>query len=83
MTPELCRAARAVLNWTQGDLARASRISAPTISNYEAGNDTTTRGNQALLQMTFQAAGIEFLGEGGELPGLRVTKVELIKEIPE
>ena len=37
VNPSQVSAARALLDWKQGDLADAARVSRPTVSNYEAG----------------------------------------------
>jgi transcriptional regulator with XRE-family HTH domain len=37
MTPEECRAARELLNWSQEDLAKASRISVEIVAMFEEG----------------------------------------------
>jgi ribosome-binding protein aMBF1 (putative translation factor) len=37
MTPEQCRAARELLNWSQDDLARASRVPVEIIAMFEDG----------------------------------------------
>lgn len=41
VTPEQCRAARAILGWTRADLAQAARISVNTVSHFENKKVTT------------------------------------------
>lgn len=72
------KAARALLGWSQGDLASKSGVSKPTVARLEAGDgdlggyaDTRDK----LLQ-AFEAAGVIFIEENGEGPGVRLRKVE-------
>jgi ribosome-binding protein aMBF1 (putative translation factor) len=37
MTPEQCRAARELLNWSQDDLAKASRVPVEIVAMFEDG----------------------------------------------
>lgn len=76
LTPEQIRAARAVLRWTQADLANAAKVAAITIKDIEAGGVDSKILTLQKLRRAFEAAGIEFLDEGapslGGGPGLRV-----------
>jgi transcriptional regulator with XRE-family HTH domain len=67
-----CRAARALLNWTQDDLAAHSKITQKTIADFERG--ATHPHAQTLVQIAaaFEAAGIEFLNS--DQPGVRFTR---------
>ncbi len=81
MTPALMRAARAILNWTAGDLAVRTGVSRATVLGYETGIAAKrSRGmNQATrtaLARTIYDAGIQFMG--GEEPGLIVRRPELL-----
>lgn len=72
LTAAQCRAARALLNWSQEDLVRASGITKKTIADFERG--ATQPRAQTLSQITqaFENAGIEFLN--GKQPGVRGKK---------
>jgi transcriptional regulator with XRE-family HTH domain len=75
--PQL-RAARALLGWSQDDLARRSKVSKPTIVRLEHGEGEiggypSTRGK---LQRALEAAGIEFTNRGE--PGVRLRKGDVI-----
>ena len=67
MSPAQCRAARALLNWSQEDLGRAANVNKMTVANSEtsrfaAREDTVEAITRALLN-----AGITFLrGDAGE-----------------
>ena len=75
LSPAQCRAARALLNWSQEDLVRASGITKKTIADLERG--ATTPRAQTLDQIfaAFEAVGIEFLD--GNRPGVRLKRVSL------
>ena len=65
-----CRAARALLEWSQEDLARASGITKKTIADFERGATTPRRQSLKQFVVALEAAGIEFL-DGGR-PGVRL-----------
>lgn len=64
LTPEQCRAARALLNWKQSDLAEASGIERGTIARFEREERLTYPKNRALLREVFEAAGVAFIDAG-------------------
>ena len=72
MLPAQCRAARGLLNWTQKDLAAKSGVSAVTIRNFENERSTPQPATLTVLKQTLEVAGIEFIGENGGGPGLRL-----------
>lgn len=61
--PGQCRAARALLDWTQADLASKTSISAVSIRAFEKGGEMRSN-NIKLLRLTFERAGIQFLDDG-------------------
>ncbi|WP_417624124.1 helix-turn-helix transcriptional regulator [Paremcibacter congregatus] len=63
-TPAQCRAARALLNWSQGDLATPANVTRKTISDFEKGARLPLETNLAAIKQTFEAAGVIFLSEG-------------------
>lgn len=52
------RMAKAALRWSNTDLANAAGVHKNTVSRAEAG--TATRATMALIQQTFEKAGIQF-----------------------
>jgi DNA-binding transcriptional regulator YiaG len=61
ISPEQCRAARALLDWTREELSEISGVPVRTLTNFETGA-TNPRDNTTLqLLKTFQAAGIVFV----------------------
>jgi predicted transcriptional regulator len=70
------KAARALLDWSQDDLALNSGVSAPTVKRLEAAEgDIGGRAKTAEALVTaLQKAGIEFLPENGAGAGVRLAK---------
>jgi transcriptional regulator with XRE-family HTH domain len=67
MTPAQCRAARALLNWSQQELAERANMSVTALRNFERGASDMMRNNLAAIRAVLQAEGIELLdGEEGE-----------------
>jgi transcriptional regulator with XRE-family HTH domain len=60
MTPSQCLEARALLNWTPADLARAAGVSVITVRNFEAGRIEEGRRALILMQHALEGAGIRF-----------------------
>lgn len=76
LTSEQVRAGRMLLRWDQKDLARASKVSLPTIKRLE-GQPGPIRANPvtiAAIERAFIDAGIEFIGENGDGLGVRQGK---------
>ena len=69
-------AARAMLGWSQDELAASAKVSLPTIKRLEAadgwlaGRQTTA----AKIRVALERAGIEFIDENGGGPGVRLRK---------
>jgi transcriptional regulator with XRE-family HTH domain len=69
------RAARALLDWNQGDLAAAAEISLPTVKRYEAGMRTPIPSILAAIRRALEDAGIEFIpAKSGKGVGLRLRQ---------
>ncbi len=64
ITAAQIRGARGVLNWTQGDLADRTGISATSIGSIESGATQPRESTLAIIQKSFEDAGIEFLPGG-------------------
>ena len=73
ITSEQCRAARALLDWTQAELAERVSISAVSLRNFEKGGEMRDS-NLKLLRLTFEQAGIVFIPENGAGVGVRLAK---------
>jgi len=58
MTPQHCRAARAWLDWSQGDLSKRANIGLSTIRQFENGLRTPITNNLLAMRRAFEEAGI-------------------------
>lgn len=75
MTKEQCRAGRALLGWSQDDLAQASKVAKRTIADFESGKRSTYDRTLKDLREAMEQAGVSFI-PSGELvssggPGVR------------
>ncbi|MDT2022835.1 helix-turn-helix transcriptional regulator [Methylocella sp. CPCC 101449] len=69
-----CRGARAMVGWSQDQLADASGVAKATIANFEAGKRAPYSRTLSDLQRALEAAGVIFVAENGEGPGVRLKK---------
>ena len=70
------KAGRALLAWSQEQLAAAAEVSIPTIKRLEA-NDGPVGGRGRTVEKILNAmetAGVEFIDENGGGPGVRLRK---------
>jgi len=70
------KAGRALLGWSQSDLASESGISEPTIARLES-VDGELGGREATVQRiraALEKGGIQFIEENGGGPGVRLRK---------
>ncbi|WP_018964097.1 helix-turn-helix transcriptional regulator [Ancylobacter sp. FA202] len=74
ITPAQSRAARGLLDWSQSALAQASNLSESTVRDFEKGRRLPTVNNLAAIQRALEAAGVIFVDENGDGPGVRFKK---------
>jgi transcriptional regulator with XRE-family HTH domain len=74
MSPEQCRAARGLLDWSQQVLAERAGVGIVTIRQLEAQSHDPRRATIAVVRGAFEAAGVEFIDENGGGPGVRLRK---------
>ncbi|MER8860595.1 helix-turn-helix domain-containing protein [Mesorhizobium sp. M0757] len=74
ISPAQCRAARALVGWSQEQLAAASKVAKTTIANFEAGKRTPYDRTLVDLQAALEAAGVELIPQNGGGAGVRLTK---------
>ncbi|MBK3735704.1 helix-turn-helix domain-containing protein [Azospirillum brasilense] len=84
LTAKQIRAARALLGWSQADLAAVTKLSVPTIKRMEGakGPDSSTAANVASVQRALEDADVQFIAEGELSPDGGVG-VRLRKEKPQ
>lgn len=76
LSPAQVRAARALLAWSQQDLARAAHVAPSTVADFERGYRTPVANNADAMRGALEAAGISFLPGGavvGPPPVIRRT----------
>ncbi len=73
------KAARALLNWTQDNLAKAADLSLPGINNLERGISSPRKETLAAIENALTQAGIEFIDITGvrlKTPDLQIETIE-------
>lgn len=65
ITPAQCRAARALLNWSQPELAERCGMHVQTISAFEGNVGSPTKRTLERVFYTLDAAGVEFMPQDG------------------
>jgi transcriptional regulator with XRE-family HTH domain len=74
MTPAQCRAARALLDWSQQKLAESTPLGVSTIFDFERERRAVSAAAIGKMRATLEAAGVAFTN-GGE-PGVKLRKLE-------
>ncbi len=74
MTPAQCRAARALIPMSQDALAAASGVAKRTIASFEGGTAQPYARTVAAIRSALEAAGVIFIDENGDGPGVRLRK---------
>jgi transcriptional regulator with XRE-family HTH domain len=78
LTPKHVRAARALLAWSQQDLAKNAGVATSTIADFERGRRTPVANNAQAIRDALETAGITFLPTGAVIgpPIPRIAKSE-------
>jgi transcriptional regulator with XRE-family HTH domain len=74
LTSSQCRAGRALLDWSREKLVDVSRVGLRTIVDFERGARAPREVTLLALQAALEAAGVIFIAENGEGPGVRLRK---------
>lgn len=73
-TPEQLRAARAILGWSQDEVAIQIDASSKTIRRAEKGAATVSTETVKAIRTALENAGVEFIAENGGGAGVRLKK---------
>ena len=63
ITAAQTRAARAILNIPQPDLAKLASVSVSTVRDFESGKRTPIANNLAAIRTALESAGVEFIND--------------------
>ena len=74
MTPAQCRAARALIAWSQTMLADQAHLGLSTVRDFEKGRRMPSYNNLLAIKLALEEAGVIFLAEEDEGPGVRLRK---------
>jgi transcriptional regulator with XRE-family HTH domain len=72
--PAQCRAARALLDMTQPELAELAGLGLSTIVDFEKERRQVSVAAVETIQRSLRRAGVEFIDENGGGPGVRLRK---------
>jgi transcriptional regulator with XRE-family HTH domain len=76
ITPAQTRAARGLLDWSQTELGRRANLSESTVRDFEKGRRVPSINNLAAVRAALESAGVIFVDENGEGPGVRLRKTK-------
>ncbi len=74
VTSAQMRAARGLLNWSVRELSDRSGVHRNTITNFETGRSGGDPETMHKLRHAMEVAGVIFVDENGEGPGVRMRK---------
>ncbi|MER8396029.1 helix-turn-helix transcriptional regulator [Mesorhizobium sp. M0220] len=74
LTPAQCRAARGLVDWSQAQLADAAKVATKTLADFERGKRTPYDRTLEDVRAALEVAGVIFVDENGEGPGVRLKK---------
>ncbi|WP_234934265.1 helix-turn-helix domain-containing protein [Agrobacterium vitis] len=75
MIPAQCRAARALINWTQLKLAEAAGLGLSTVVDFEKERRKVSPEAENAMQAALESAGVIFVAENGLGAGVRLRKI--------
>jgi transcriptional regulator with XRE-family HTH domain len=82
LTPAQCRAARGLLDWPQAKLAEAAKVGLSTVKGFESSRTSPVHHNLSAIRAALETAGVIFVDENGEGPGVRLRKIRQDNAVP-
>ena len=76
ITPEQCRAGRALLNWSQDRLVAEAGMGRATLTDFESSKREPYARTLKRIRTALEKAGVIFVAENGEGPGVRLRKAK-------
>lgn len=75
ITPAQCRAGRALIEWSQQQLADAARVGVVTVRQFEGGG-SPRNATLEVIRRAFEVAGVQFLehGQAADGPGVALKR---------
>ena len=80
ITPVQCRAARALIQWSQQQLAEAAKVGVVTVRQFEIGGTQPRNATLDVMQRALEAGGAVFVADGeisGGGAGVRLAKASI------
>jgi transcriptional regulator with XRE-family HTH domain len=78
LTGAQVREARALLGWSQDELAGRVGVSATTIAYFENDRRRPLVGRVSAMRQTLETAGVEFIAENGGGAGVRLMRKDAL-----
>ena len=72
MTPSQCKAARALLNWTQPDLATRANLGLSTVVDFEKNRRRVSDEALKAIRTALESGGVALIDQNGGGPGVRL-----------
>jgi transcriptional regulator with XRE-family HTH domain len=72
MSPAQCRAARALLDWTQPNLAETAGLGLSTVVDFERSRRSVSEDAVQAIRAALESAGVEFTNS--DEPGVKLKK---------
>ncbi|AZS19628.1 MULTISPECIES: helix-turn-helix domain-containing protein [unclassified Caulobacter] len=74
LLPAQCRAARGLINWSQGELADRAGVSRSTVKDFETERHALHHSTERLLIEAIEAAGVSLIAGDEAGPGVRFKR---------
>ncbi len=76
ISPEQCKAARALIGWSRRALSETSQVAERTLIDFERGARNPHKRTLFDIRRALEEAGVDFIDANGGGPGVRLRKEE-------